>query len=185
MVDAKDDEPLVAVFHAEDPEALPPAEEVLAESGIDYLVRPSGSPFPVGFGHKAEFGGAEGGADIFVKAGDAAQARELLADLSAAPTAPVAASAPPAGRAPASTDPRPYRLTESGSGAIIGDITEAQLTSLRDQLEEESSTDRDYYIDEATIEVLEEAGADAELVAVLRRAVGSRDGVEIEWSRIA
>jgi len=38
--------------------------------------------------------------------------------------------------------------------------------------------------DAATIDVLAEAGADAELVDMLRRAVGSSDGVEIAWTKL-
>ena len=184
MDDAERDDTLVAVFHAEDPEVLPLAEKVLAQEGIDYLVRPAGSPIPVGFGHRAEFGGSEGVADIVVNPEDAERARALLTGLVGVTDAPEAPPPPAAAPGPRSTDPRPYRLTECGSGAIIGDITERQLACLRDQLEEESSTDRDYYIDEATVEVLEGAGADAELTALLRRAIGSRGGVEIEWSPI-
>jgi processive 1,2-diacylglycerol beta-glucosyltransferase len=92
---------------------------------------------------------------------------------------PVAAAA-----APAPTGPRAYRLTEVESGTTIGDLTEGQLQFLADELEEESPADRDYYIDTATIDMLAAAGADSELLAMLKRAVGSREGVEIEWTRL-
>jgi processive 1,2-diacylglycerol beta-glucosyltransferase len=50
-------------------------------------------------------------------------------------------------------------------------------------LEETDSTDTDYYIDEATIAMMAEQDAPVSLVEFLRRALGSRDGLEIQWSR--
>ncbi|HEY6357649.1 MAG TPA: hypothetical protein VIX35_05370, partial [Vicinamibacterales bacterium] len=96
----------------------------------------------------------------------------------ATPAAPVTASV----RAAAS-GPRAITLTEAGSGELIGRLTESQLQCLVDVLEEESADDRDYYIDTATIDLLASVGADADLVEMLRRALGSRDGVEIAWAK--
>ena len=50
-------------------------------------------------------------------------------------------------------------LHEKESGQVIGRISESDIQFLIDQLEEESSDDRDYYIDEATVDMLEEDGA--------------------------
>jgi hypothetical protein len=186
MSDTPADQPLVVVFHADVQELLPLAEGALQQEGIEYLVRPTGTTVPVGFGHPPAFGGAEGAADIFVNGGDAERARAILADLTAGSDAPVVApaTAPPPAAAPPSTEPRTCRLTLTDSGASVGEITGRQLQCLVDTLEEESSTDQDYYIDAATIDVIEEAGADADLVAILRRALGSREGVDISWSRL-
>jgi hypothetical protein len=186
MSETDTDQPLVAVFHAHVQELLPLAEGALQQEGIEYLVRPAGTTVPVGFGHPPAFGGAEGAADIFVKPGDAERARAILADLAAASDAPLGTPAPtpPPAPAPPSTEPRTCRLTLIESGASVGEITERQLECLVDTLEEESSTDHDYYIDAATIDVIEQAGADADLVAILRRALGSREGVDISWSRL-
>ena len=74
-------------------------------------------------------------------------------------------------------------LTAKDSGAVIGTLTEAELQLLVDQFEEESSTDRDYYIDEQTVQMLEENGATPALAALLRKAIGNSDGVDIVWSR--
>ena len=74
-------------------------------------------------------------------------------------------------------------LTAKDSGAVIGTLTEAELQLLVDQFEEESSTDRDYYIDEQTVQMLEENGATPALAALLRKAIGTSDGVDIVWSR--
>jgi hypothetical protein len=64
----------------------------------------------------------------------------------------------------------------------IGTIDEADLRLLIDQLEEESETDVDYYIGAATIDVLEQNGASAHLIDLLRHAVGDSEGVDIVWA---
>jgi len=69
------------------------------------------------------------------------------------------------------------------AGALIGRLTENQLRCLVDVLEEESSDDRDDYIDTATIDLLASVGTDADLVEMLRRALGGRDGFEIAWAK--
>jgi processive 1,2-diacylglycerol beta-glucosyltransferase len=186
MADTNSDAPLVVVFHAEEPEVLPLAEAALEQEGIEYLIRPVGARIPVVFGHPAEFGGAAGAAEVLVNADDADRARMALADLTADPEAHGSGPAPasPQAAAAAPGGPRVYRLTEAESGALIGDITARQLEFLVDELEEESDNDRDYYIDAATIDVLADAGADAELVATLRRALGSREGIEIAWAKL-
>ena len=74
------------------------------------------------------------------------------------------------------------RLYDAERGESLGAITEAQLQVLVDALEEESSTDRDYYINGATIDMLESDGADPGLVTVLRGALRGREEMEIRWS---
>lgn len=180
------DTDLISVFHAEDPELLPLAESALEQEHIEYLIRRAGLRVPVGFGHAPEFGGAEGPADILVRPGDADRAREVLMGLAATRSATPAPSPGPAAPVPAagaSREPRVARLRTEG-GATVGDISERQLQFLVDQLEEESDSDRDYYIDAATIDMLEADGADGELIGMLRRALGASDGVEISWSRL-
>lgn len=77
-------------------------------------------------------------------------------------------------------------LTSKDSGAVIGTITEADLKLLVDQFEEESSTDRDYFINEQTVQLLEENGATPTLAALLRQAIAGTDGTDgtdIVWTR--
>ncbi|HQY93781.1 galactosyldiacylglycerol synthase [Caldilinea sp.] len=76
-----------------------------------------------------------------------------------------------------------YRLYNNDNGEVLGEITEAELSSLTSLLEEESAEDRDYYIMAATVDYLETNGADAAVIALLRKAVGAQEGVEIRWSR--
>lgn len=75
------------------------------------------------------------------------------------------------------------QLVDSENGRVIGAITEEQLQFLVDQLEEESLTDQDYYVDAATLEMFEATGGDPALITMLRQALGAREGMEVRWSR--
>lgn len=72
-------------------------------------------------------------------------------------------------------------ILDKSSGAVLGNISEVDLQFLVDHLEEESSRDTDYFIDQATVDLLEEAGGSAALVSLLRSAVGSSEGIDIGW----
>jgi hypothetical protein len=74
-------------------------------------------------------------------------------------------------------------LYNNETNELVGSITDAELQVLIDRLEEESETDQDYYIDQATIDLLGDGTATAHLLDVLRRALGSSDGVEVRWAR--
>jgi processive 1,2-diacylglycerol beta-glucosyltransferase len=74
-------------------------------------------------------------------------------------------------------------LRDKETGADVGSISEEQLRFLVDQLEEEFEEDRDYHLNQTTLDVMEQKGADPDLIALLRRAIGDREGIEIEWSR--
>ena len=74
-------------------------------------------------------------------------------------------------------------LYNDATGELLGSITEADLKVLMDVLEEESSDDRDYYIDRATIDVIGDGRATEHLLKILRDAVGEGDGVDIRWDR--
>jgi hypothetical protein len=65
----------------------------------------------------------------------------------------------------------------------IGSITESELRVLIDALEEESADDRDYYINRETIDLLGDGRATEHLLNLLRKALGSAEGVEIRWER--
>jgi hypothetical protein len=76
------------------------------------------------------------------------------------------------------------RLHEKETGVFVGTITDAQLQFLMDQLEEESADDTDDYIDHATLDLFEEMGAEADVLALLRQALGTREGMDIVWSSV-
>jgi len=74
-------------------------------------------------------------------------------------------------------------LYNVATNQLIGSITDADLQVLVDALEEESLQDQDYYIDQATIDVVADGNATEHLVALLRKALGAGEGVDIRWQR--
>lgn len=74
-----------------------------------------------------------------------------------------------------------YKLYDAASGESIGMLSEDQLSFLIENLEEESATDRDYYINRATIDMFQGQGAEAELLTMLRNAMGDRPDMDIRW----
>ena len=66
---------------------------------------------------------------------------------------------------------------------LVGSITDADLKVLMDHLEEESSEDQDYYIDQATLDVIGDGQATEHLMGVLRKALGTAEGVDIRWEK--
>lgn len=74
-------------------------------------------------------------------------------------------------------------LRDKDSGQLIGRISDDDLQFLADELEEESSDDKDYYITSDTIQMLEDDGAPPSLVTLLRDSLGGREGFDVEWSR--
>jgi len=74
-------------------------------------------------------------------------------------------------------------LYDANTNQLLGSITEADLKVLVDGLEEESLQDQDYYIDQATIDLLADGRATEHLLGLLRRALDGRDGADIRWQR--
>ena len=74
-------------------------------------------------------------------------------------------------------------LYNAATNELLGQITEADLKVLADALEEEGVNDQDYFIDAATIDVIADGKATEHLVGLLRKAVGSSDGIDIRWQR--
>ena len=77
-----------------------------------------------------------------------------------------------------------YRLIDKTTGATIGNITDEDMQFLVDELEEESSRDVDYFIDAATVEMLDSNGASPTMVTMLRLAVGSSEGIDVNWEKL-
>lgn len=73
------------------------------------------------------------------------------------------------------------RLMRLDTGIEIGTITDAHLAFLVEQLEEEHDEDQDYFIDRDTLELLSDNGADPELLALLEKAIGDDDSMNIAW----
>jgi hypothetical protein len=74
-------------------------------------------------------------------------------------------------------------LFNKRTGEPIGELTEAQLKFLIDQLEEESLEDKDYAITNMTLDYFEEIGGDPELIKMLRTALGTKDEIVIVWMK--
>jgi len=72
-------------------------------------------------------------------------------------------------------------LSLKDGGTLLGTIDEDDFEVLAGQLVVESDEDTDYYIDSATIDLLERAGASAKLAGLLRAALGGAEGVDIVW----
>lgn len=75
------------------------------------------------------------------------------------------------------------RVSEKASGRTIATISEQDLEILLAHMEEESSKDRDYFVESMAVDSLERLGASAEFVSRLRAAVGSSEGLDIVWAR--
>ena len=74
-----------------------------------------------------------------------------------------------------------FTLYNNDTDQLLGQITPAQLQFLTDSMEEESTEDQDYYVDENTLDYLIGRGADPALVALLRAALAGGDSVNIRW----
>lgn len=70
----------------------------------------------------------------------------------------------------------PKALYIKSTNKLVTRLTDEQHNDLVSLLVEEHANDRDYYIDETVVGFLEEKGADQELVAALRKALGARGG---------
>ena len=75
------------------------------------------------------------------------------------------------------------KVYNEDTGVLIGEISEDQLRFLVGELVEESLDDVDYYLSEATVDMLEADGADADLVELLRQALGESGEVNIIYRR--
>ncbi|NNG00542.1 MAG: galactosyldiacylglycerol synthase [Desulfobacteraceae bacterium] len=74
------------------------------------------------------------------------------------------------------------KLHNKNTRELIGEIDEAQLQFLIDELVEEDGTDQDYYINRDQLDQLEKKG-DPVLIRMLRDALGTDDDMDIIWSK--
>lgn len=185
---------LEPVFETADAAILPLATMALDQQGIQYSVQGAGSldalrlPPP-----GLDVGRSDAKHELVVRREDAARAREILADLGtlADPSGSSGLVRPPPsgiGESGESAPPVPIRVARPApvvvdieTGATIGSITAQQAQFLIDALEESSPDEPRYYIDAATIEMLETSGGDAEVIALLRQALAGREGMEIRF----
>jgi hypothetical protein len=74
-------------------------------------------------------------------------------------------------------------LYDKDTGAYVGTMSDDQLQFLQAHLEEESPEDTDYYLNPASLALLEQVGATPELLHLLQQALGERNEMEIRWER--
>ena len=74
-------------------------------------------------------------------------------------------------------------LIDSRTNQAIGTLSEAQLQELSGHLAEEWSGDQDYYIDQDTLEMLEEQGLSKEILGLLRGALRETGEADIRWTK--
>jgi processive 1,2-diacylglycerol beta-glucosyltransferase len=175
------DATLESVFETQDSAALPLATVTLEQQGIEYAVRGGGTLDALRLPPDGlDLAKSDATHQIVVRKEDAARARELLADLETAQAGGPAAiaAAPPAAE---SGDASPPSVVDLHTGQSLGELTPEQAQFLVDALEEESPDEARYYIDAATIDMLEGAGAEPSLIALLKRALGPKQGIEIRF----
>jgi hypothetical protein len=79
----------------------------------------------------------------------------------------------------------PVHLFDLADDHEIGVLTDEQFQFLEDHLEAEDADDDDYYLNQTMLDGLQEQGGGAELVSLLRQAMGGRVEMDIRWERDA
>jgi len=77
------------------------------------------------------------------------------------------------------------KLYDKATDRYLGEITEEELHFLIDNLEEESVTDVDYYINQTMLESLKGKGLSETLTRLIESAMGEKKEVEIRYERAA
>lgn len=67
------------------------------------------------------------------------------------------------------------------SNQFLAEISDADLAHMVNVMEEESSTDKDYFIDLNTVDLLKGAGASEQLTTTLESAVAGSEGIDVVW----
>jgi hypothetical protein len=75
------------------------------------------------------------------------------------------------------------RLVQKDGNKFLGVVSDADVKVLVDALEEEDMADDDYFVDGATVSILEAAGASSAMVTMLLAAIGDSDGIDIRWEK--
>lgn len=76
------------------------------------------------------------------------------------------------------------KLYDKSTGKYLGRIEEEEMQFLRDNLEEESLTDVDYYLNRTTFDLLKEQGMSENLAKLIETAMGNKNEVEIRYEKV-
>lgn len=75
------------------------------------------------------------------------------------------------------------KLYDNITGQYLGTIADEDLQFLIDNLEEESLTDTEYYLNRETLDLLKEKGMSEAFANLIETAMGGADEVEIRYER--
>lgn len=67
------------------------------------------------------------------------------------------------------------------SQQLLVDLSDADLAAMMEAMEEESSTDRDYFIDLDTVYLLRAVGVSESVAVAMETAIGESDGIDVVW----
>jgi len=73
------------------------------------------------------------------------------------------------------------KVFDKETGKLLGTITSDHVQYLIDQLEEESEFDQDYWLNRDTLDGFAVKGCPADLLELLKSAMGDRQEMEIRW----
>jgi len=73
------------------------------------------------------------------------------------------------------------KLYDKADNRLLGEISQQDLDLLIAQFEEESSRDRDYYVDNDTFLLLVEAGATSVLLDAVKMGLDLNGQADIRW----
>jgi len=76
------------------------------------------------------------------------------------------------------------KLYDKSTGKYLGRIEDEELQFLIDNLEEESMTDTDYYLNRTTFDLLKEKGMSENLAKLIETAMGNKNEVEIRYEKV-
>lgn len=63
----------------------------------------------------------------------------------------------------------------------LADLSDSDLAAMQEAMEEESSSDRDYFIDLDTVYLLRAVGLSETVAVALEKAIGDSDGIDVAW----
>jgi hypothetical protein len=75
------------------------------------------------------------------------------------------------------------KLYDKKRDQYLGRIADEDLQFLIDNLEEESLTDTDYYINRATLDLLKKKGMNEDVAKMIENAMGGDKDIEIRYER--
>jgi hypothetical protein len=73
------------------------------------------------------------------------------------------------------------RLYDLSNNQLLGHVSQADIDLLVAQMEEESSQDQDYYVDNDTFLRLTDSGASSTLLDAIKMALDLRGECDIRW----